>query len=71
MTRRVDRIEHSIASVVTKIDTVLIKLEAMEKTKLRQQEDLNKLMQQHSAQQTPQAHPVRKKFDSIFSENDC
>jgi len=40
----VDRMEHSIGSIVSKIDGVLIKLEAMEKAKLKRKETMGKLL---------------------------
>lgn len=42
--RRVDRMEHSIGSVVSKIDAVLVKLEAMEQTKARRRETVGHLL---------------------------
>lgn len=36
MSRRVDRMEHSISSIVSKIDAVLIKLDVIEKAKIKQ-----------------------------------
>lgn len=44
LTRRVDRMEHSIGSIVSKIDAVLVKLEAIEKAKARRKETLGKLL---------------------------
>jgi len=42
--RRVDRMEHSIGSIVSKIDAVLVKLEAMERAKTRRRETMSKLL---------------------------
>ena len=42
--RRVDRMEHSIGSIVSKIDAVLVKLEAMEQTKARRRETVGHLL---------------------------
>jgi len=42
--RRVDRMEHSIGSIVSKIDAVLVKLEGMEKAKLKRREAMSKLL---------------------------
>jgi len=42
--RRVDRMEHSIGSIVSKIDAVLIKLEAMERAKAKRRETMGKLL---------------------------
>ncbi|XP_013419430.1 polycystin-2 isoform X1 [Lingula anatina] len=42
--RRVDRMEHSIGSIVSKIDAVLVKLEAMEKAKLKRRETMAKIL---------------------------
>lgn len=46
LTRRVDRMETSVGSIVNKIDAVLIKLEAMEKLKMRHQEEMTKIIDQ-------------------------
>jgi polycystin 2 len=42
--RRVDRMEHSIGSIVSKIDAVLVKLEAIEQTKARRRETVGRLL---------------------------
>lgn len=42
--RRVDRMEHSIGSIVSKIDAVLIKLEAMERNKSKRRETMTKIL---------------------------
>ena len=39
-----DRMEHSIGSIVSKIDAVLVKLEAMEKAKLKRRETMARLL---------------------------
>ena len=44
MSRRVDRVEHSIGSIVSKIDAVLLKLEAMDKAKIKRREHMSKLL---------------------------
>ncbi|KAL8603587.1 hypothetical protein ACOMHN_022539 [Nucella lapillus] len=44
LSRRVDRMEHSIGSIVSKIDAVLVKLEAMEKAKLKRRETMGKIL---------------------------
>jgi hypothetical protein len=61
LNRRVDRIEHSISVVVTRIDTVLTKLEAMEKTKLRQQQEVIRRLQK-----TPQVNKLRLTDDRSY-----
>ena len=43
LARRVDRVEHSIGSIVSKIDAVLLKLEAMDKAKIKRRETMSKL----------------------------
>lgn len=45
LTRRVDRLEHSIGSIVSKIDAVLVKLETMEKAKYKRRETMARLLQ--------------------------
>lgn len=44
LARRVDRMEHSIGSIVSKIDAVLLKLEAMERAKTKRRETMSKLL---------------------------
>lgn len=44
LARRVDRMEHSIGSIVSKIDAVLIKLDTMERAKTRRRETMSKLL---------------------------
>lgn len=49
LSRRVDRMEHSIGSIVSKIDAVLLKLEAIEKGKTRRKENMTKMLDTISA----------------------
>lgn len=44
LSRRVDRMEHSIGSIVSKIDAVLAKLEAMEKAKIKRRETMGMIL---------------------------
>uniref|UniRef100_A0A7M4F5P3 Polycystin-2 n=1 Tax=Crocodylus porosus TaxID=8502 RepID=A0A7M4F5P3_CROPO len=44
LVRRVDRMEHSIGSIVSKIDAVIVKLEAMERSKLKRRDVLGRLL---------------------------
>ncbi|XP_034544943.1 polycystin-2 isoform X2 [Notolabrus celidotus] len=44
LVRRVDRMEHSIGSIVSKIDAVIVKLESMERAKLKRRDVLGRLM---------------------------
>ncbi|CAH2301373.1 polycystin-2 isoform X1 [Pelobates cultripes] len=44
LVRRVDRMEHSIGSIVSKIDAVIVKLEAMERAKVKRREVLGRLL---------------------------
>ncbi|XP_060103057.1 polycystin-2 [Heteronotia binoei] len=44
LVRRVDRMEHSIGSIVSKIDAVIVKLEAMERAKLRRRDVLGRVL---------------------------
>ncbi|XP_066535525.1 polycystin-2 isoform X2 [Hoplias malabaricus] len=44
LVRRVDRMEHSIGSIVSKIDAVIVKLEVMERAKLKRREVLGRLL---------------------------
>uniref|UniRef100_A0A8C8DTY3 Polycystin-2 n=1 Tax=Oryzias sinensis TaxID=183150 RepID=A0A8C8DTY3_9TELE len=44
LVRRVDRMEHSIGSIVSKIDAVIVKLEGMERAKLKRRDVLVRLL---------------------------
>ncbi|XP_073325376.1 polycystin-2 isoform X2 [Pagrus major] len=44
LVRRVDRMEHSIGSIVSKIDAVIVKLEGMERAKLKRRDVLGRLL---------------------------
>ena len=39
-----DRVDHTIGSIVSKIDAVLLKLEAMDKAKIKRREHMSKLL---------------------------
>jgi len=45
LSRRVDRMEHSVGSIVSKIDAVIVKLEAMERAKVKRRETMAKLLE--------------------------
>ncbi|XP_067258926.1 polycystin-2 isoform X2 [Chanodichthys erythropterus] len=44
LVRRVDRMEHSIGSIVSKIDAVIVKLEAMERAKMKRRDVLGRIL---------------------------
>ena len=44
LTRRVDRMEKAIGSIVTKIDTVIVKLETMERNKVKRRDAMTKIL---------------------------
>ena len=44
LTHRVDRMEQSIGSIVAKIDTVLVKLDHMEKNKTKRKAAMSKIL---------------------------
>ncbi|MEQ2164474.1 TRP-like ion channel Pkd2 [Goodea atripinnis] len=44
LVRRVDRMEHSIGSIVSKIDAVIVKLEGMERAKQKRRDVLGRLL---------------------------
>ncbi|XP_065670022.1 polycystin-2-like protein 1 isoform X5 [Hydra vulgaris] len=50
LARRVDRVEHSIGNVVSKVDSVLLKLEAMDKAKIKRRETMSRLLDSISEQ---------------------
>ena len=47
--RRVDSMETSIGQIVSKIDAVLVKLEAMERAKSKRRETMNKILESINA----------------------
>jgi len=67
LTRRVDRMEHSIGSICSKIDAVLIKLEGMEQGKARKKENLDKVM--GGMDSGPEVdHSRRQQMDNMIGE---
>ena len=46
ITRRVERMERSVGSIVTKIDAVIVKLEGMEKSKAKKREQMSRILEQ-------------------------
>ena len=46
VTRRVERMERSVGSIVTKIDAVIVKLEGMEKNKAKKREAMSRILEQ-------------------------
>ena len=46
LTRRVERMERSVGSIVTKIDAVIVKLEGMEKNKAKKREAMSRILEQ-------------------------
>jgi len=63
LSRRVDRMEHSIGSIVSKIDAVLVKLEAMERAKLKRRETMGKLLDSITEEQ--QTKRAGKSIDGL------
>ena len=64
LSRRVDRMEHSIGSIVSKIDTVLVKLEGMEKAKLKRREAMTQLLDKQQQTTTNKQQQATKKKDN-------
>lgn len=44
LVRRVERMEHSIGSIVSKMDAVIVKLEVMERAKLKRRDVVGRLL---------------------------
>lgn len=70
LSRRVDRMEHSIGSIVSKIDAVLVKLEAMEKAKLKRRETMAKLLDSIADVSLQMQKFLDKKKTILFSYSD-
>jgi len=66
--RRVDRMEHSIGSIVSKIDTVLVKLEAMERAKAKRRETMGKLLDSISEADDTSDAVKRQQMEKLVRE---
>lgn len=62
--------EHSIGSIVSKIDAVLVKLEAMEKAKLKRRETMAKLLDSIADVSLHMQKFLDKKKTILFSYSD-
>ncbi|XP_067952038.1 polycystin-2-like [Watersipora subatra] len=68
LSRRVDRMEHSIGSIVSKIDTVLVKLEGMEKAKLKRREAMTQLLDSIAASEEESEEAKREQMERLVRE---
>lgn len=68
LVRRVDRMEHSIGSIVSKIDAVIVKLEIMERAKLKRREVLGRLL---DGVAEVSGRLKQKHSDSMKYQGDC
>ncbi|XP_059408751.1 polycystin-2-like isoform X2 [Carassius carassius] len=70
LVRRVDRMEHSIGSIVSKIDAVIMKLEVMERAKMKRRDVLgrilNGVMEDERLGRDPEMH--REQMDRLVRE---
>ncbi|XP_016124775.1 polycystin-2 isoform X1 [Sinocyclocheilus grahami] len=70
LVRRVDRMEHSIGSIVSKIDAVIVKLEAMERAKIKRRDVLGRIldgvMEDERMGRDPELH--REQMDRLVRE---
>ncbi|TRY56170.1 hypothetical protein DNTS_002527 [Danionella cerebrum] len=70
LVRRVDRMEHSIGSIVSKIDAVIVKLEAMERAKVKRRDVLGRIldgvMEDERLGRDPELH--REHMDRLVRE---
>ncbi|GIY28689.1 polycystin-2 [Caerostris darwini] len=68
LTRRVDRMEHSIGSIVSKIDAVLVKMEGMEKAKVKRRENMNKILNSISESENLDEKAKRQQMEQLVRE---
>lgn len=68
LSRRVDRMEHSIGSIVSKIDAVLAKMESMEKAKTRRRENMNKILDTISENEGLDEKTKRQQMEKLVRE---
>lgn len=68
LTRRVDRMEHSIGSIVSKIDAVLVKMEAMEKAKAHRRDNMSKILDTISENEGLDDKSKRQQMEKLVRE---
>ncbi|BFZ03163.1 hypothetical protein BsWGS_06202 [Bradybaena similaris] len=68
LSRRVDRMEHSIGSIVSKIDAVLAKLEAMEKSKIKRRETMGKILDSFTESDGASEEMKREEMEQLVRE---
>ncbi|XP_037791785.1 polycystin-2-like [Penaeus monodon] len=66
--RRVDRLEHSIGSIVSKIDAVLVKLDTMEKSKHKRRETMGKILDTITENDGMDDSTKRKQMEKLVRE---
>lgn len=66
--RRVDRMELSIGSIVSKIDAVLVKLEAMERAKAKRRETMGKILDSITQSDGENDEEKRKQMEKLVRE---
>ncbi|XP_075735913.1 polycystin-2 isoform X2 [Rhipicephalus microplus] len=68
LTRRVDRMEHSIGSIVSKIDAVLVKMETMEKAKANRRDNMSKILDTISENESLDEKSKRQQMEKLVRE---
>jgi len=68
LARRVDKMESSISSIVNKIDTVLARLEMMEKTKFKRREAMTKILDQISESEGQTEEQRREQMEQLVRQ---
>ncbi|XP_077381298.1 polycystin-2 [Festucalex cinctus] len=70
LVRRVDRMEHSIGSIVSKIDAVIVKLEAMERVTVKRRDVLGRLFEGAAEEErSEQERLVREELERWESDD--
>ncbi|XP_023235603.1 polycystin-2-like [Centruroides sculpturatus] len=68
LSRRVDRMEHSIGSIVSKIDAVLVKMESMESAKTKRRDNMNKILDTISEHDGLDEKAKRQQMEQLVRE---
>lgn len=68
LSRRVDRMEHSIGSIVSKIDAVLVKMNAMERSKAKRRENVSKILDAISESEDLDDKSKRQQMEKLVRE---
>ncbi|XP_076368473.1 polycystin-2-like [Tachypleus tridentatus] len=68
LSQKVDRMEYSIGSIVSKVDAVLMKMNAMEQVKAKRQENISKILDTISENEGLDEETKRQEIEKLIQE---